>query len=233
MRVVEARFSQDRNGEAVTAVYRRLTGTSDAGGERRADLGGLTRAVTRGALAYGRHKLGHVVERRRMNRFRENPVVLTTALASAKKVLIVCHGNIIRSAFAARLVAQGLGEGSRVSISSAGLAAIPGRPPHPTAVMTARALDVDLGQHTAARLEREHVAAADVILVMDLAQLAVVRARFPEARGKTFLLTSLAPSTPLEVRDPINGDESWFQACFDHITRAVGPIVHTLSSRPS
>ena len=66
---------------------------------------------------------------------------------------------------------------------------------------------------------------------MDVQQLATMRARFPDARAKTFLLTALAPGTPLEIRDPVNGDESRFQACFEHIVRAVQPIVRTLSDR--
>jgi len=42
-------------------------------------------------------------------------------------------------------------------------------------------------------------------------------------------LTSLAPDTPLEVRDPVDGDESVFHACFDHITRAVRPLAGVLT----
>jgi protein-tyrosine-phosphatase len=96
-------------------------------------------------------------------------------------------------------------------------------------VITANARRVDLSEHAAARVGPEDVAAADVIFVMDLHQLAVMRTRFPEARAKTFLLTCLAPETPLEVRDPVDGDESRFRVCFDHITRAVTPIVRVLS----
>jgi len=63
---------------------------------------------------------------------------------------------------------------------------------------------------------------------MDIPQLATVRHRFPQVRHKVFLLTSLAADTPLEIRDPVDGDDSQFQACFDHISRAVRPIVNTL-----
>jgi hypothetical protein len=65
---------------------------------------------------------------------------------------------------------------------------------------------------------------------MDIDQLRVFRQRFPEARPKTFLLTCCAPDSPLEIRDPVDGDESAFQACFDHITSAVHPIIRVLSS---
>ena len=228
-RVVEERFSHERNGAAVAAVYHRLALAGNAGGTRARGVRALGPSFVRGLLSYGRHTLRHAAERRRMNRLRHDPADLTAALRSAKSILILCHGNIIRSAFAARLVAQALGDGTRVSISSAGLAAVPGRPPHPTAVLTANTRRVDLSQHTASRVGLADVANADVIFVMDLPQLAEMRTRFPEARAKTFLLTCLAPGTPLEIQDPVNGDESRFQACFDHIFRAVGPIVRVLS----
>src|SRR5204862_6882488 len=173
-RVVETRFSHDRNGASVAAVYRALAAAGRAQRTPTPGLRVLGRGLLRGALAYGRHQLRGVAERRRLNRLRHNPVDAMTALRAARSILIVCHGNIIRSAFAARLVAQALGEGSRVSIASGGLAAVPGRPPHPTAVLTAPARRVALSQHTAARIGAQDVAAADVIFVMDLAQLAVM-----------------------------------------------------------
>jgi protein-tyrosine-phosphatase len=167
-----------------------------------------------------------------MNRLRHDPAVLTTVLKSAKRILIVCHGNIIRSPFAAGLVARAVGDHGPISISSAGLEAVPGKQPHPTAVLTATALRVDLSRHAAAPVAPATVANADVILVMDIPQLVVMRKRFPNARAKTFLLTCLAPEVPLEIRDPVDGDGSVFQICFDHISHAVRPIVRILSDTP-
>jgi L-malate glycosyltransferase len=227
-RVAEARFAHDRNGAAIAAVYQSLAARPPSPARPRG-LRVLGRGLARGAVAYARHRLRRAAEWRQLRRRRHDPADLTAALRSARRILIVCHGNIIRSAFAARLVAQALGDGSRVAIASGGLAAVPGRPPHPIAVLTANARRVDLSQHTASRVGSEDVAGADVIFVMDLRQLGVMRTRFPEARARTFLLTGLAPDTPLEVRDPVDGDESRFRVCFDHITRAVRPIVRVLS----
>jgi len=56
-----------------------------------------------------------------------------------------------------------------------------------------------------------------------------VRRLHPSAATKTFLLASLAADTPLEVRDPIDGDASVFQTCYEHITRAVQPLVRVLA----
>ena len=47
-------------------------------------------------------------------------------------------------------------------------------------------------------------------------------------RGKTFLLTALAPDWPLEVRDPYAQHDSVFQASYEHIAASVGPIARLL-----
>ena len=164
-----------------------------------------------------------------MNRIRRNPPSLMTRVQSAKRILVVCHGNIIRSPFAARLVVQALADHEAVSISSGGLEAVPGNPPDPTAILIGSRFSVDLKDHTAVPVTADSVANADVIFVMEIAHLLAMRRRFPEARRKTFLLTCLAPETPLEIRDPVDGDETVFQACFEHIVRAVRPIVRILS----
>ena len=197
---------------------------------------GLCSSLVRGLFAYASHRCAEAVEvgieRQRVRKLRRNPFRLTMALRSARCILIVCHGNIIRSPFAARLVAQALRNHGRVSVMSAGLAAVPGRPPHPTAVLIATARSVDLSDHAASPLAVETVAASDVIFVMDVPQLLAMHDRFPEARDRTFLLTSLASGAPLEIADPVDGDESRFQICFDHISTAVRPIVHTLCGAP-
>jgi glycosyltransferase involved in cell wall biosynthesis/protein-tyrosine-phosphatase len=213
-RVVEERFSHERNGQAVLDVYRQVATV-----EKR-DL-----------LRRGRRKLDHLVTRWRMTRLRCNPERVRNALRSAKSLLFVCHGNIIRSAFAARLIAQGL-DGGRpaVAICSGGLEAVPGRPAHPTAVRTAAARRVDLSGHAAAPVTPEAVANADVIFVMDVPQLVALRRRFPDARAKTFLMTCLAPDAPLEIADPVDGNESRFEACFDELARAVPPLIRSLGA---
>lgn len=166
-----------------------------------------------------------------MSRIRHDPERVRSALRSAKSLLFVCHGNIIRSAFAARLLAQGLhGRRPAVAICSGGLEAVPGRPAHPTAVRTAAARRVDLTDHAAARVTPEAVANADVIFVMDVPQLVALRRRFPDAHPKTFLMTCLAPDAPLEIADPVDGDESRFEACFDELAGAVPPLIRGLGA---
>src|SRR5438309_4681478 len=97
-RVVEERFSHARNGAAIAAVYRRLASSGSAR-ERSRGLRRLGLGLGRGLLAGVRRTLRHAGERRQMQRLRQDPEGLMAALRSARRILIVCHGNIIRSAF--------------------------------------------------------------------------------------------------------------------------------------
>jgi glycosyltransferase involved in cell wall biosynthesis/protein-tyrosine-phosphatase len=224
-RAVEAQFSHERNGRALLDLYRDLR----AARHRAVGPFALLLAPVRKALAYVRRRVRYAIERHRVTGLRRNPAPLLATLQSARRILVVCHGNIIRSPFAARLIAQAIGDRRSLSIVSAGLEAEAGRPPHPTAVLTAAPLRVDLSDHTASRVAPDAVASADAIFVMDVPQLIVMRGRFPSASHKTFLLTCLAADGRLDVHDPVDGDASVFQDCYEHITRAVRPIVQVLA----
>ena len=233
---VERSFSRDANGAAVLDTYHAVAGTRVKTRDARPGTWTICRELVTALPVYawsrGRDAVDGWRERRRMARIRRQPESVTDALRCAARVLIVCQGNIIRSPFAASLVSRGLAD-SHVTVVSAGLAATAGNPPHPRALHLASTRSVDLSAHAASPLTSEAVEASDAIFVMDVPQLVMMRRRFPEARARTFLLTCLAPETPLEVRDPYAGDESQFHECFEHIARAVGPIVHALSgSRP-
>jgi glycosyltransferase involved in cell wall biosynthesis/protein-tyrosine-phosphatase len=227
---VAERFSRERNGQALVRLY--LDVARDRQSTEAAAVSAVAIAIAplRALASRVRLRIEHVIERRRAERLREAPAPIVAALASARSVLVVCHGNIIRSPFAARLIDRLVRERSRaITIASAGLTAEPGRPPHTLAIETAAPLRIDLRDHAARRLTRDDVARADAIFVMDVDQRLAVCRLDPSAASKTFLLTSLAADTPLEVRDPIDGDASVFQTCYEHITRAVQPLVRVLA----
>jgi len=235
-RTVEQAFSCTQNGQALTRVYTEVAsdlddrGGSVAGQHARRRAPGLIPQVVRSLAWRLAHRLACARGRRRMARIRRRPAALNAILRSAGSVLIVCHGNIIRSVFAERLLRRAVGSHNRPMISSAGLYAIPGNPPHQHALLTAASREVDLDGHAASMLSRERVSASDVILAMDVWVLVELVRRFPDAREKTFLFTCLAPEVPLEVNDPINGDRAMFEACFDHITRAAASLVHAIKA---
>jgi protein-tyrosine-phosphatase len=227
---VEAHFSRERNGQALARLY--LDVADDRPSDAAPTVGAteLLVAPLVSLVSRARRRVQRAVERWRAERLRRNPASLVAALARAERVLVVCHGNIIRSPFAARLIERRVEERSRaVTIASAGLGAEPGRPPHALAIETAAPLRIDLRDHMARRLTREDVARADAIFVMDVDQRLAIRRLDPAAPAKTFLITSLAADTPLEVRDPIDGDAPVFQTCYEHISRAVQPLVRVLA----
>ena len=230
-RLVEREFSQTSNGRNLVNTYHDVACGRD-GHRRNVSVSSLFFHLPAVFLQRALYKLRCMYARQHVTLIRRNPAALTAALRSARRILMVCHGNIIRSPFAARLVAHALGADARVAVASGGLEAVSGSPPHETALDTATALDIDLADHVAAPVTAGLVTASDVIFVMDIPQLVSMRQRFPEARVKTFLLTCLAPDAAMEVVDPVYCDESAFRACYDHISRAVRPIVRVLTAAP-
>jgi len=218
-RTVATQFSHDLNGEALVGLYRDMVGGSEP--SQRISAAALMCAPVRSLLMRVRRKLAYAIERWRAGRMRQTPASVAAALRSASRVLIVCHGNIIRSPFAASLLARSLAGSPAVSVASAGLEAERGRPSHPFAVQTAASRGIDLSGHAAAPLTLEAVTRSDVIFVMDVPQLVALKRRFPAARHKTFLLACLASDQPLEIADPVDGAPSVFHRCYEHISQAV------------
>lgn len=143
-------------------------------------------------------------------------------------MLVLCQGNVIRSVFAAHVLAAALP--ARVSVVSAGLETDPGWRPHPRVAARCRALDIDVSPHTSAVVDATMVEAADVIFVMEVSQVVGLAWRFPGARRKTLLLTCLAPEVPLEIRDPAGADDVTIDACLDHIARALKPVIDVMTT---
>jgi glycosyltransferase involved in cell wall biosynthesis/protein-tyrosine-phosphatase len=227
---VQVHFSRECNGRALIGLYEDVVRGPQVSGPPPLSAVAIVTGPLRVFASRVRRKIEHVIERRRAERLREDPAPIVAALANARNVLVVCHGNIIRSPFAARLIDGLVAGGPRpIAIASAGLTAQPGRPSHTLAIEAAAPLRVDLRDHAARRLTAGDVAEADAILVMDVGQRLAVRRLHPSAATKTFLLASLAADTPLEVRDPIDGDATVFHTCYEHITRAVQPVVRVLA----
>jgi protein-tyrosine phosphatase len=134
-------------------------------------------------------------------------------------VVFVCHGNIMRSAFAAAVFPDSV---KAVTVSSAGTHAIAGRPADPRAVDASRRHGTDLAGHRATPLTGDLAARADLIVVMDRLNEAIVLARHPEARRKVRLLGELGtrrddPAIP----DPFARDADAARHCFDVIANDV------------
>ena len=153
-----------------------------------------------------------------------------TASLPAMRILVVCLGNICRSPLAeaalrSELDAAGLSD--RVSVDSAGTGDWNvGKPPDPRMLSAASATGLALSG-TARQIVAADLADSDLILVMDAANLADVRALAPDesTRSKVHLFLDYAGQGPLDVPDPYYGDDDGFAFVVPLVREAAGAIV--------
>jgi len=147
----------------------------------------------------------------------------------AKRILFVCHGNIIRSPMAEALMKRFLEPRMQDGfwVSSAGLAAKSARKADERAVRVGRDFGVSLDRHRAVPLTSELVQASDVIFVMDCLNEAQILGRYRAAGHKTFLLGAYSggSSRELEIPDPYLGGVSDIKACYELVARSVQNLV--------
>lgn len=89
------------------------------------------------------------------------------------RLVFVCHGNIMRSAFSAQVARTAVPEYAD-RIVSTGTHANPGREAQATALAVAAALDVDLSSHQASSFAGINLSTADLVICMDRANEARV-----------------------------------------------------------
>ena len=102
-------------------------------------------------------------------------------------ILVVCAGNICRSPTAEYVLKSKL-VGKNIKVSSAGLTALEGKAADATAKQVAAPHGITMEEHKGRQLTSSLVAQNSVILVMEQRHLIDLCSRYPEARGKTFLL---------------------------------------------
>jgi protein-tyrosine-phosphatase len=131
--------------------------------------------------------------------------------------LILCYGNINRSAFAAAL-ARRMGH---VGTCSAGFYPIEDRSaPDPT-IACAEAYDVDLAGHRSARVSRRDLRGSPAIFVFDLENLARVATLDPRALARTHLLGTLDDDPRVLIADPHGRGNDVLERTLARIARAI------------
>ena len=116
-------------------------------------------------------------------------------------ILFVCTGNTCRSPMAAALARL-----RGMDADSAGLSAAPGAPASPGAVRAMAAYGVDLSGHRAKQVNADLIRRADRIYVMSPAHAAHLLSHFPQAAGKTHVLSPVIP-------DPFGQDDVTYALC--------------------
>lgn len=139
-----------------------------------------------------------------------------------RSAICICHGNIIRSPFAAAQLAR-----AGLPCISAGLNAGPGTNADPRAIRIAGEFGVSLETHTSTAVTAEMIEGADAIFVMDGINEARLISQFPHAREKTFLLGSFSPKrlSQDEIADPYKGDDGAIRRCYDIISLCTAELV--------
>jgi protein-tyrosine phosphatase len=153
-------------------------------------------------------------------------------LIGCRNVVFVCHGNILRSPFAAALFTRLTRHASpTIAVSSAGLRALTGRSADPRGLDAAIAYDIDLSAHRSRPLTRHIVRDADAVVVMDFANEADFLARFPEFRHKLRLLGAFDPGAPrpsVEIVDPYTLGVDGVAKSYVEVARCIGGLVAPL-----
>lgn len=124
---------------------------------------------------------------------------LRRMISGARRMAVVCYGNINRSALAEAALARAIPSG--LEVRSYGLHRRSGRPVDPVMVGVGAELGFDLSRHRSRIFTSATATDADIILVMERWHLVRLLARYPQVRGKIFLLGSL-DGGPVEIQDP-------------------------------
>jgi protein-tyrosine-phosphatase/predicted ATP-grasp superfamily ATP-dependent carboligase len=141
----------------------------------------------------------HLLERHRRLLHRLN------ATGGPRKIVFLCYGNICRSPLAAALAEQQV---SGVAIDSAGFHDQTGRSSPQKILRIASSYGIDLSCHRSARVQRNELANADLVIAMDMENLNRVRQEFPEMADRTTLLGLFGTPETLAIADPYLADEA-------------------------
>jgi protein-tyrosine-phosphatase len=206
--------------EAATSSDRRIRGI-------RVLVGGVAgaRSLAR-VLRHLPDRVLHPIRRRRALR-------ALASLGPVRKIVVLCLGNINRSAYAAALLRAKLEGDGAPAVISAGFIG-PDRPSPAAALALAAERGIDLSAHRSQLVTPEILRDADLVLVMNPAQrrAAIDDHGFPRPERVVVLgdLDSLNASRR-EIRDPYDQAPQVYEASFGRIERCVGILVGTISIR--
>ena len=134
-------------------------------------------------------------------------------------VLVLCIGNICRSPLAESYLRQELQrKGSTIEVSSAGLEPLHDHPAHDNSVAIANKEGFSVANHRARRVTQKLIQESELILVMTQNQLKEVHQRFPEARGKVFLVQN---KPPMDIADPYQKQTQAYADAWELIQKGI------------
>ena len=112
------------------------------------------------------------------------------------------------------------------TVSSAGVAAVPGSPPTQNTLLVLSERGIDASEHRATLLNANLIQAADVVLGMTGAHVHTISNAVPRADEKTFLLKKFAPDAEeSDIPDPFGLPLDDYRQCLDSIQSCFGGLM--------
>jgi protein-tyrosine-phosphatase/predicted ATP-grasp superfamily ATP-dependent carboligase len=185
--------------------------------------------VFEGASRGARHRWKvHNYVRRREKLIRR--VIGQVAAASATKkpsLLFICQANICRSPFAAAVATDRI---LGMQIESAGFDRRPGRQTPPNVQEEAIRMGFDMSECRSTPLIEEHLRRADLILVMEFAQLEQLIKQFPDSLVRVIPLGLFASKPTVDIADPNRKDAVTTKRVMMQIVSAIDGLASSISS---
>lgn len=115
-------------------------------------------------------------------------------------------------------------------IESAGLGALVGESADSTISRIAEEMGIDMSIHHGQQISRLLTDNADLILVMEKAQLDGIHFDYPHLRGRVFLLSHFTPGklNKVDVLDPYREDEQIYRDVCDDIKIHVDSLIKVI-----
>ncbi len=145
-------------------------------------------------------------------------------------VLVVCHGNVCRSPFAAVIIGRWLAPGG-TSVMSAGFVG-PGRKSPPEAIHAAHRRTVNLTTHRSKQVNSLMVRDADLVVTMDAEQAREIRRRFSKPVGQVLVLGDFDPDprAPRGIDDPFGQPATDYDRVYGRIERCAAVLAEAVMS---
>ena len=153
-------------------------------------------------------------------------------MATTKRILFVCTGNICRSPIAEGVLRHAVRSRRDVEVASAGVATGYGQRPSENGVEACRQIGINIRDIRSQPLTEELVEWATHIYGMTRSHLDAILTFFPEASNKAWLACEFEPSLAErpEVPDPIGMGMHAYIQTRDHLSKALPSLIKHIDS---